>query len=66
MMPYTLIARQDDAINQACYIADTNGSPVAVVLRDGWFRIVEDADEMERLIDEERWEQVAVLDSVSA
>lgn len=61
---YTLIADQGHAINAAAYRADINGAPVAVITRDRWFRLVEDADEMDRLIDEERWEQVAVIDPV--
>ena len=59
--PYTLTVSRDAAINEAATRSDANGAPVAVVTRDGWFRIVEDAEEYEALCDE-GWASVAVLD----
>lgn len=61
-MAYMMFAGQDNAIEYAIEQADRNGAPVAVLTRDRWFRIEEDADEMDRLITDEGWEQVAVLD----
>lgn len=57
---YELIACGQRAWETAQELANRNGCPVAIVDRDGWYRIEEDAEAFEALV-EAGWGEHAVV-----
>lgn len=59
---------QSRAIERAGILADENGAPVAVVFDPlgRWYRLCENADEYEELLDVDGFEPVAVIDPTEA
>jgi len=64
-MGYTMYGSENRAIAEAARLANVNQCPVGVIFRDGWYRVEEDAEAYEILVDEEQWESVTVCDPAS-
>ncbi len=58
---YTLYSSRSAAIAEAESASEANGAPVAVVSRDGWYLVVEDADDYNEMVDGDGYESVAVV-----
>lgn len=55
-----LTNRATQAVREAKSLSALNGAPVGVLVRDGWYRVEEDAEAFEDLQDE-GWQEFAMV-----